>query len=103
MVLINSQFLKVFGDDVQERIDKKVNRFRTIHHDANPIRLDSGDVSLLLRGVVQRAEGLRHIQENIDYYMTNAAILRRSLSEARLKYWGSVNSPYLWVESPFIK
>jgi LL-diaminopimelate aminotransferase len=46
-------------------------------------------------------EGLRRIDENIDYYMTNAAILRRSLSEAGLKYWGGVNSPYLWIESPY--
>ncbi len=55
MVLINSQFLKVFNDDPQERIDKKVNRFRTIHHDANLIRLDSGDVSLPLSPGVTEA------------------------------------------------
>ncbi len=55
MVLINSQFLKVFGDDVQERIDRKVNRFRTIHPDAKPIRLDSGDVSLPLSPGVTEA------------------------------------------------
>ena len=46
-------------------------------------------------------DGLRRIDENIAYYMTNAAILRRSLTEAGLKYWGGVNSPYLWVESPY--
>ncbi len=58
MVLINSQFLKVINDDVQERIDKKVNRFRTIHHDANLISLDSGDVSLPLSpGVTEAMAG----------------------------------------------
>ncbi len=46
-------------------------------------------------------EGLAWIRANINYYMTNAAILRRALSEAGLKYWGGVNSPYLWVESPY--
>jgi len=45
MALINSQFLKVFNDDIQETIDKKVNRFRAIHRDANLIPLDSGDVT----------------------------------------------------------
>ncbi len=47
------------------------------------------------------ADGLAWIRENINYYMNNAAILRRSLSEAGLEYWGGVNSPYLWVESPY--
>jgi len=46
-------------------------------------------------------EGSDWITENVKYYMTNAAILQQALTEARLKFWGGVNSPYLWVESPF--
>ena len=46
-------------------------------------------------------EGLAWIHENVDYYLTNATILRQSLTEAGLKYWGGVNSPYIWVESPY--
>ncbi len=46
-------------------------------------------------------EGLAWIRENINYYMNNAAILRRALGEAGFRYWGGVNSPYLWVESPY--
>ena len=46
-------------------------------------------------------QGLAWIRENINYYMNNAAILRRALGEAGLRYWGGVNSPYLWVESPY--
>ena len=46
-------------------------------------------------------EGLAWIRENVDYYLTNATILRQSLTEAGLKYWGGVNSPYIWVESPY--
>ena len=46
-------------------------------------------------------EGLDWIAENVKYYMSNAAILRQALTEAGLKYWGGVNSPYLWVESPY--
>jgi LL-diaminopimelate aminotransferase len=47
------------------------------------------------------AEGLAWIRENINYYMNNAAILRRALGEAGFRYWGGENSPYLWVESPY--
>jgi LL-diaminopimelate aminotransferase len=46
-------------------------------------------------------EGLKWITENVNYYMSNAAVLRQALTEARLKFWGGVNSPYLWVESPY--
>ncbi len=46
-------------------------------------------------------EGKRSISENIDYYMHNAALLRSALQNARLNYWGGVNSPFIWVESPY--
>ena len=46
-------------------------------------------------------EGLNKISENVNYYMSNAQILCRSLTDAGLKFWGGVNSPYIWVESPY--
>ena len=57
--------------------------------------------------VVQRAatalytpEGRRQLQENIDYYMTNARILRDGVTRAGLSAYGGVDSPYLWVKTP---
>ena len=46
-------------------------------------------------------EGLTWIGENVNYYMTNARILRGALADAGLTFWGGVNSPYIWVESPY--
>ena len=46
-------------------------------------------------------EGLNWVAQNVKYYMTNAAILRQALTDARLKYWGGENSPYIWIESPY--
>lgn len=46
-------------------------------------------------------QGQEWIAENVKYYMTNTAILQQALTEARLKFWGGINSPYLWVESPY--
>jgi len=45
--------------------------------------------------------GLKWVRENVSYYMANADILRKSLTDARLNFWGGVNSPYIWVESPY--
>ena len=46
-------------------------------------------------------EGLKWINENVKYYMSNAAILKQALTEAGLESWGGVNSPYIWVRSPY--
>ena len=44
MILINTQFLKVVNDNVQEKIDKKLSIFNVLNPQVKPIRLDSGDV-----------------------------------------------------------
>ncbi|MFI3302009.1 MAG: LL-diaminopimelate aminotransferase [Rikenellaceae bacterium] len=46
-------------------------------------------------------EGQQSVQENVSYYMKNASMLREALSHTRLNFWGGVNSPYIWVESPY--
>jgi LL-diaminopimelate aminotransferase len=46
-------------------------------------------------------DGLNWVYENVGYYMSNAEILRRALTDANLRFWGGVNSPYIWVESPY--
>lgn len=57
--------------------------------------------------VIQRAaealytpEGKRQVRDTIDYYMTNARILRQGLTEAGLKVYGGCDSPYIWVQCP---
>lgn len=57
--------------------------------------------------VVQRAaealytaEGQQQVKANINYYMTNARLLRDGLSDAGLQAFGGVNAPYIWVKSP---
>lgn len=46
-------------------------------------------------------DGLEFVDKNVAYYMSNANILAKALKSAGFKYWGGVNSPYLWVESPY--
>ncbi|MFI3316350.1 MAG: LL-diaminopimelate aminotransferase [Rikenellaceae bacterium] len=47
------------------------------------------------------AEGKKSIRDNVDYYMHNASLLRSALQNTRLNFWGGVNSPFIWVESPY--
>lgn len=57
--------------------------------------------------IVQRAaaavfteEGMAAIQQNLDYYRQNAAVLGAALTEAGVTYYGGENSPYLWLKCP---
>ena len=36
----------------------------------------------------------------IDFYMTNARLLREGLSKVGIKVFGGVNAPYVWLQTP---
>lgn len=45
-------------------------------------------------------EGRAQIQELVQYYMTNAAMIRDGLREIGLTVFGGVNAPYIWLKTP---
>ena len=45
-------------------------------------------------------EGMREIQQNLDYYRANAAVIAAALDEAGVWYCGGKNSPYIWLRCP---
>jgi LL-diaminopimelate aminotransferase len=45
-------------------------------------------------------EGKEQIKATIDYYMTNAKIMRKTLTDMGIKVYGGTNAPYLWVKTP---
>ncbi|WP_219836374.1 LL-diaminopimelate aminotransferase [Paenibacillus sp. R14(2021)] len=45
-------------------------------------------------------EGKAQIASIIDYYMTNAGIIREGLSSLGLEVFGGVNAPYIWLKTP---
>lgn len=57
--------------------------------------------------VIQRAaeavyteEGQKQIKSVIDYYMTNAKIIREGLESIGIQVFGGVNAPYIWLKAP---
>lgn len=57
--------------------------------------------------VIQRAaeaiyseEGKKQVKDTIDYYMTNAQIIRNGLEAAGYTVFGGKNSPYVWAKTP---
>ncbi|MBT4863968.1 MAG: LL-diaminopimelate aminotransferase [Planctomycetaceae bacterium] len=57
--------------------------------------------------IVQRAaeaayspEGKAQIGELINFYLTNARLLREGLESAGVTVYGGVNAPYVWLQTP---
>ena len=49
---------------------------------------------------VYSAAGKRQIKETIQYYMTNARIMKEGLRNCGLTVYGGDNAPYLWLKTP---
>ncbi len=45
-------------------------------------------------------EGKKQIEETIQYYMTNARLMRKTLKEAGFEVFGGENAPYIWLKTP---
>jgi LL-diaminopimelate aminotransferase len=45
-------------------------------------------------------EGKEQVKATIDYYMANAKLMHKTLTEMGLKVYGGTNAPYLWVKTP---
>jgi len=57
--------------------------------------------------IVQRAaeaiyskQGQQEIKSILNYYMTNANIIRTELENLGLKVFGGINAPYIWLTTP---
>ncbi|MBN2455229.1 MAG: LL-diaminopimelate aminotransferase [Sedimentisphaerales bacterium] len=49
---------------------------------------------------VYSPEGREQTRKVIDIYMSNARLIRESLSKLGYKVYGGVNAPYIWVKTP---
>jgi LL-diaminopimelate aminotransferase len=45
-------------------------------------------------------EGREQIKALVDYYMTNAKIIREGLGKLGLQVFGGINAPYIWLRTP---
>jgi LL-diaminopimelate aminotransferase len=49
---------------------------------------------------VYTPEGQQQMKEIIQYYMTNAKMIREGLEGIGFKVYGGVNAPYIWLKTP---
>ena len=49
---------------------------------------------------VYTKEGQKQVKELVDYYMTNAKMIREGLTALNWKVYGGINAPYVWLKTP---
>lgn len=45
-------------------------------------------------------EGMEQCKNNIKYYQENAKIISKGLARKNIRYFGGINSPYVWFKCP---
>ncbi|MCQ2361095.1 MAG: LL-diaminopimelate aminotransferase [Paludibacteraceae bacterium] len=63
----------------------------------------NGTSYIVQRGAeaIYSKEGQKQYKEIIDYYLENSAIIRRELSSLGLDVYGGINSPNVWIKTPY--
>lgn len=49
---------------------------------------------------VYSKEGIKEINELVNYYMINAKLIREGIKSIGIEVFGGVNAPYLWIKTP---
>ena len=49
---------------------------------------------------VYTEQGRKEVADLVTFYMTNAKIIRESLTKIGLKVYGGINAPYVWLKTP---
>jgi LL-diaminopimelate aminotransferase len=57
-------------------------------------------ISQAAAAAIYTPEGKKQTRQIIDIYMSNAALIRESLTTLGYKVYGGINAPYLWVKTP---
>jgi len=78
----------------QHQLNKLWNRRQTTKFNGVPYVIQKAAAA------VYTEEGQKQIKETIDYYMTNASIIREGLKSIGLEVFGGVNAPYIWLKTP---
>jgi LL-diaminopimelate aminotransferase len=77
-----------------QQLNKLWNRRQTTKFNGVPYIVQKGAEA------VYSPAGKEQVKATVDYYMTNAAIIREGLKSAGLEVYGGVNAPYIWLKTP---
>ncbi|MBP2650166.1 MAG: LL-diaminopimelate aminotransferase [Firmicutes bacterium] len=81
-------------DGTAHPLNKLWNRRQTTKFNGAPYVIQRGAEA------VYSPVGKEQVKTTVDYYMTNAKIIREGLLSIGLEVYGGVNAPYIWLKTP---
>lgn len=57
-------------------------------------------ISQAAAAAVYSQQGKKQVRKTIELYMSNAALIRRTLEKLDYEVYGGVNAPYVWLKTP---
>lgn len=82
------------ADGKKQALNPLWNRRHTTKFNGTPYIIQRGAEA------IYSPEGQQQIKATVDYYMTNAKIIREGLQAAGIQAFGGVNAPYIWLKTP---
>lgn len=76
------------------QLNKLWNRRQTTKFNGTSYIIQKGAAAIFTK------EGQQQIKDTINYYMTNAKIIKDGLENIGLSVFGGVNAPYIWLKTP---
>lgn len=92
--VIPSELIAYDGDGNPVQVKKLWNRRHTTKFNGVSYPVQKAAAAIFTQ------EGKKEVQQVIDYYMENAAIMKSSLKDAGFTVYGGENAPYIWVKTP---
>ena len=83
------------GDGTEMSLNKMWNRRQTTKFNGVPYIVQRGAAAVFSE------EGKRESKAMIATYMENARIIAETMDKLGVRYYGGINSPYIWFECPF--
>lgn len=82
------------SDGTEMSLNKMWNRRQTTKFNGVPYIVQKGAATVF------SIEGMTEAKKMIDTYKVNAKIISDTMDELGIRYFGGINSPYIWFECP---
>ncbi len=92
--IIPKELVSTASDGTKMSLNKMWNRRQTTKFNGVPYIVQRGAETVF------SVEGMKQAKEMINYYKENAKIISETMDKKNVKYFGGVNSPYIWFECP---
>lgn len=92
--VVPKQLVQQSSDGKEMSMHKMWNRRQTTKFNGVPYIVQKGAATVF------SVEGMAQAQDMIAKYKENAKIIADTMDEVGVKYFGGVNSPYIWFECP---